>query len=627
MANTIDLLSVVGTWVAAAVALITLVALVPLYLLYRESQNKWYEALSRIDDKRHDYLSKGYNLLPGRRFFRSIHVPDLTEPPHLPTVHENPALNKRDTDIFTSKGVWSSTGWVNFVNILRAYWIAPAQRGTLKVVDNEALMPVHRAWLLLIGLVDRYSRREDSGLFVNEQTDPEWTTFGDKAVYGLSGVLELLPSPRNTVCFRLHSPDHMMKMSTHFSDGDMDPRDLLFLYLGYLPAPGGSLYCSGVPSNSTEAGPHFYSSRGALDSFYRLETVEETDIPLYDSRLADEVGVKLSNIRRVSFYRSLGENQRLRITGRDEAGYLDGMQWHSLGYVTHKNTRHAIWLRPSDAHSLALAVLELDISSQSFLCGSRIKDLVTRLLPSDMKNYIDNVCGEGIDTLHLQNDDMELLKDSLREVTERPRGSRGLASSLAWSRIVIRYLIRKYGMPADAMQAIGVLYLTKDSFRDRMDSAFDRRNMSAEVTIDKSKKLVHVPAIGDSRDADFFLDFLTVVSATADSKSQKKRLSPDQLSLRFPQSGLACVQACLAWLAWQETFQAAPLLALYNGLDRITHIATRDLPPREETMDQQMNKVVDACREMTDLFKEYLAAENRSKRNGRRGYPPIPEFA
>jgi hypothetical protein len=343
MADTLGLVGAIGTWVAVLFAIIALAGIIPAYILYRESQTEHYEALSLVDDRPHEYISKGIALLPGRRFFRSIKVPNLVEPPELPVAAPDaPNANgvihriKRECDILDREGSPSLTSWINFANLLRAYGISPPRNGKLKIAGAEARLPVHRSWILLLGLVDRYGRRKDSGLFVEEPSDPEWSAFSNDALYGLSGILERVQSGRDRICFRMHSVAHMRSMSSYVPVGDIPPRTLFFLYLGYLPAPDGSLYCSAVESEAdSDANESMFvlrSTKQSVDVFYRVKVLKPNEVPVRDRRLAKEMGITLPTVRRLSLYKSTatGPENRPDVVPEERGGLLDGVQYLPL---------------------------------------------------------------------------------------------------------------------------------------------------------------------------------------------------------------------------------------------------------------------------------------------------------
>jgi pilus assembly protein TadC len=59
-----DIASVVGTWVAAFVAIIALVGIVGPFLILRASRTERNKAIAAIDDENHQFIGKGVWLLP-----------------------------------------------------------------------------------------------------------------------------------------------------------------------------------------------------------------------------------------------------------------------------------------------------------------------------------------------------------------------------------------------------------------------------------------------------------------------------------------------------------------------------------------------------------------------------------
>ncbi|EED22147.1 hypothetical protein TSTA_093930 [Talaromyces stipitatus ATCC 10500] len=104
--------------------------------------------------------------LPGKRFFRSVKVPNLRRPPRSvfgKATGSAQLMVKRDCDLFTRD----------------------------------------ESFLDGMGLVDHYYHREDYILFINELSNPDWrNTLESKVLYGLSGIVQR--TQRNRVSFRMY---------------------------------------------------------------------------------------------------------------------------------------------------------------------------------------------------------------------------------------------------------------------------------------------------------------------------------------------------------------------------------------------------------------------------------------
>ncbi|KAL4905222.1 hypothetical protein BDW74DRAFT_178225 [Aspergillus multicolor] len=609
MAENLDLLGVIGTWMAVFLAIVALAGIIPAYILYRASQTEQYEALSQIDDKNHDYISKGYTLLPGNRFFRKIRVPNLTQLPELaeplngaaektetqPTIRRNCAL-------FDREGSPSSTAWVNFANLLRAYDISPPfdrrdGKGKLKIAGSQALLPVHRNWILLLGIVDRYSCREDLGLFVDELSEPEWSAFGSGALYGLSGVLDIdhdrsghisgnQSRHANTLCFRMHSIAHMRSMPAYIPARDLAPRTLFFLYLGYLPGPDGSLFCSALESGRTDRPvdirgvsrvvPRTYENPHATRVYYKMEVLESNEVPVRDKRLAQEMRVCLPKVRRLSIERS--------------AAALDEDWVNEAEYMCLDETvDRQIWLPTAGVQAMVLAALRFDLNAQSFLCGEELRDLFLRLLSPDEPDYLFHTATRDhwIDALQIRDADRTSLRTAIDEVARheplsiRSTHTRRRALALAALDDTLRTLRQHYTASRLAMDTVAILYLTNKTFRSILVDDYQPGDPQPMFSIDVAGKKAHLPAMAHQQPVSIDVDFQTVFSGTVEEK-QGENAQP--VTIPLWQVMMASLHGLVRWHTWPAVFSSHDLSTFHTPLDRIVHVSPQDLPnPREYT--------------------------------------------
>jgi hypothetical protein len=613
MADTLDLLGVMGTWVAVLFAIIALAGIIPAYILYRESQTEHYEALSVVDDRLHQYISKGIALLPGRRFFRSIKVPNLVVPPELqgaapyaPNADGVINIIKRECDILDRDGSPSLTSWINFANLLRAYGISPPLGGKLKIAGTEALLPIHRSWILLLGLVDRYGRRKYSGLFVEEPSDPEWSSFSSDALYGLSGLLERERPGRDRICFRMHSVAHMRSMPSYIPAKDIPPRTLFFLYLGYLPAADGSLYCSAVesePEPDANTSSMFVprSTRQRTDVFYRVKVLKSNEVPVRERRLAEEMGITLPTIRRLSLYKSraIESENRPDVVPEDRVGFLGGVQYLEL----HTGGKTRIWLHPSETQSMVLALLQLDVNEQSFLCGDDLRDFFERFLPSRDMKYLLYMLGGGIGTLQIQDADKEVVKVAIADVANHQEPfteSRTWAAALARLDLNLLTLRKKYDAAEEAVQTMAILALTKHNFMSWM--ALNPRLIDSQAifTIDVAQKMVRVPAISYLPPVKFHFDFASVFPKAGSKREESGR----SMTIPLWQVMLASLHGYVKWQMWSTIFSSRDLSALHTQINRIVYISPHDLPDHQEDLGEQLRDVADVFREFTRLIRK-----------------------
>ncbi|KAI9373617.1 hypothetical protein BJX61DRAFT_541576 [Aspergillus egyptiacus] len=622
MSDTVDLLGLAGTWLAAILALVALAGVIPAYILYRESQSGHYEALSLIDDPSHEYISKGYVLLPGKQFFRTVRVPNLTMPPRVMAEAENPPLLQlriqRKCDLLDREGSPSLTAWINFANLLRAYSICPPLTGKIKVSGKESLLPVHRSWILLLGLVDRYGRREDCGLFEGEALEPEWSDLDGDMLYGLSGILQSNRPMRSRIDFRMHNITHMAKMPSVMPADDLSLQTLFFLFLGYLPAADGSLLCSELESDETSSSKMTRFVPKSTDTrtnfFYKLRTLEPNEIPLRHRRLAGELGIRLPRIRQVSLHRThrVDENPTNSRHSGQAHGELDGVQYQRIDR-TADNIK--VWIDPSDSKTMVLSLLRLDMNTHSFLCDDDLSEFFERLLQSRNNNYLEYLADGGTDMLQIKKEEETLLKNAISEVLQYELSSmrsRRLASALTALEGLVKRLVEAYQIPPWAMQTMAVLYFLGPEFISRLLCRPSHVDPEAMFAIDVAGKRVRVPALSIYPETHFEFDFAVVFKVPPVGEE-----CPTDTSLPLWKVMLAALYGDIKWQMWSTVFSAGDFASFYARLDRIVYIPGQNSLDDQDSPAGHMRDVASACQEITGLLRDLHADHARPKRNRR----------
>ena len=151
MAN-VDVASLVGTWVAAIVALVALIGIIGPVLVWRASRTQRHQALARVGRNNNGFLSRGIRAGPGIYLLVQVKVPHFKVAPFLNHDYSIDAAKLKYAD--------SPSSWVNFASLLIAYNIQCDRGNYLVIEEATTLLPVHRLWILCLGLVGRYGLRK-----------------------------------------------------------------------------------------------------------------------------------------------------------------------------------------------------------------------------------------------------------------------------------------------------------------------------------------------------------------------------------------------------------------------------------------------------------------------------------
>ncbi|CEI69193.1 hypothetical protein FVEN_g4052 [Fusarium venenatum] len=177
----VELTSNIGTWVAAAVAIIALVGVVGPLLTLQASMSDKNRAMNAVQDQQQKYVSRGYPVTKGLRLFRKIRVPNLApgyitnEPDTAPLIPPLSAALGRWG--FESRDYlpWNN-GWAKMSELIESYKVRdgisngpvdlgiPKTGGTLEVVNSRTALVVNKHWILILGLLGRYGERVDKGI-------------------------------------------------------------------------------------------------------------------------------------------------------------------------------------------------------------------------------------------------------------------------------------------------------------------------------------------------------------------------------------------------------------------------------------------------------------------------------
>jgi hypothetical protein len=151
-----NLAGVIGTWVGAGIGLLALIGIVGPVLIWLASRTERQKTLNAIGRDNNKYLSAGWHLGPNIYLGQRIRAPMLRKPKTF--VAEPLALDQTSLKDFNAKATW-----VSFGALLTSYGIEFSVGDDLEIKQTKAYLPMHPSWVLMVGLLGRYSNRDDRG--------------------------------------------------------------------------------------------------------------------------------------------------------------------------------------------------------------------------------------------------------------------------------------------------------------------------------------------------------------------------------------------------------------------------------------------------------------------------------
>ena len=143
----LDTASVIGTWVAAFVAILALLGIVGHVLIWRASGTERHLAIAAIDDENNIFRSRSIHTGPGIWLLQRMRTSILNMAPA--SVEQSVSVS-----LDAIKEPISATNWVQYGILLQAYGARDRTGDGIEIRIKKAHLMVHKFWILFFGLVD-----------------------------------------------------------------------------------------------------------------------------------------------------------------------------------------------------------------------------------------------------------------------------------------------------------------------------------------------------------------------------------------------------------------------------------------------------------------------------------------
>ncbi|KAG6365464.1 hypothetical protein INS49_007075 [Diaporthe citri] len=580
MSDPVNLAGVIGTWVAVFLALVALLGLLPAYLLYKRSRSENAAAIAAIDDPRRTFVS-GIHVF-GVVLAQKFKIPDLRRAPPLS------ALETATLDNIPSERLLgptkSGTAWIEFAQLITTVFpgFELGGKSLLSFEHGEARLPVHKTWLIALGILHRYSLRLDHGLPLGATVDAaaDGGLVQGARLSGLSGYLDYREVPSSVyrfegnyeISFEMHRlptlRDALMRDRLSFLS-------LALLFRGYVIRDQGVLLKGRIAS---------WVSRSRSGQVQQV-IVRVKQKELHENFLRVLPGINAQAQR--EFNLEIGPVPK-HIRKDAQPGELTASVWRRhgycrLGYWQKQREDFEIWILKKDAYYFVLGYLEQELSPYGFLFDTQ-QDLVVRRM---MKT---NTVATLLDlaTRWWQKLPEEVLTDALR--TKIQTGLEELSHddllAVQWSRRVMQAIVslddafsaiaqhesRKAGSRGIMWKSIRAMYACDEDFQQSMEQYLNGlplevgEDSQASISFHVGGGTINVP-VGDG--AQFPFDF--------------DHLFPDTMKSQEPSGGvtsiapaivvLACLQGQLRAVAWKMSFSPGPLKKLDNKIRDICYVS------------------------------------------------------
>jgi hypothetical protein len=587
MSEGVEIGSLIGTWVAAGVAVIALVGILGPLLVWRTIRTERHKAIDKLSQggaESGGYVSNGIRVTSTIRLLRHFEAPNL---------HAVPCLRKPklDWDRSTTLVTTNSASWIQFARTLECYHIEYTKTRSLQIRDGQVWLPVHRTWIIIIGIIGRYGRRKDNGKLIirpaggiaSMQAKPGGhvtfastpnlrkaaTMYGgstyNASLYGtrykpLSGVTGSfqLCAPKNVVGSSYDSPSQDLYFSCHTGNeiGNLpeDPLDivpLFWLAVGCLPAPGSKVYSLDdvesvpieeekpqrmMPQVSSYSMPAINEDQESDDELeYRPWThnpmpyqpqsssynqyVVSSTAPEIDTKSKDARAFQFSTINhRVAELKEIADSINVedtdqvysleeikptsddmkRLKAASESTYVPtNFAW--VRFRSKTSDRSNWFLRRSDAHILAWALLSTPMSPLGYLVGGDKSSRCRRLLCAASQSLFQLLIrlNNSLQALGLTGNDASRLAQLIETIyvrTDKMKRTRPYYEAIY--DLDAALATRLHSDPR-VNDAIGVLMLTNEEFRDLIaqSARHIEESINTSIVLDVANSTLNVPAV------------------------------------------------------------------------------------------------------------------------------------
>ncbi|KAI9660517.1 MAG: hypothetical protein M1821_009868 [Bathelium mastoideum] len=579
MSSPLDIAGVAGTWAAVSLAIIGLVGVVGPLLAFQQQRNEHYIGINSVDDRRHDFVGRGFKLFFTPRLFQGIRVPDLSKPPRLvniPRVRKDKLLGRAE----------SQTGWVTFARLLNVYGLHFEITNKLAASSVGTEIPVHRLWLFAFGLLGRYGERPDKGhhpdyikdRLDHRDLDESEETTDSHYLYGLTGRLETGRDKRSrNIKFRGQDAESQVDLNP---DG-IALETLFWLSLACLPMPDRRIF--DVARGTEERNDSYLDGQSKQPLVYYFQEVDDLAPNSRYLQWAKAFGKNIGSIwtlQQRGLKETLSESDIEIVISEASLEYSLSrlLAWRDFRYE-----EQWILFRKADYQALSLAVLQVPISPFGVLFDHSLGSFLKSILPPIKDGFHDLVSAVGAALPEVKLPSLLKLDAYLRKnlaasspsINEEDGDSGdlrrpGLPFDAEFLRNVydldveLRSAFSKRKLiPDAASKAVGVLFLTSKIFQETLRLWTTSRSFTANekfLALDcELKRFIFPMAVDDlNKEVAVGFDFEEVFAGQC--------AFPAPVYFGMEDTLLLCLQAWIHKALLDASIDSAPLIKFIKAL-------------------------------------------------------------
>ena len=592
----LDVASVIGSWVAAIIAIVALVGIIGRILIWRASRTERHRALAAVsNDNNYDFISRGIHAGPGIWLLQRVKVPLLHTAPV--TIDESFVLN-----VDAVKESTSPATWVNLGNLIRAYGIVYSRGDNLKIYQARTFLPVHKLWLLAIGLAGRYGERKDKGKFRSESRVVRTSTprgardsrpvilsaresmSRDRGqsitsqLFGVTGSLTMISMRNETSHSCLEFTPASRSDIGQMQPETLSPKVIFMLASGFMPMAGDRFFS--LAESSFESDDLSSSESEPVERVYRksrsrpwpphnddIEYVREHRIiEAYRLFPASERDSNLISMAR----QFKAENADVLVLGavrRSTSLSSELQQYDEMTYVPADSS----WIRVSstdiarqayiaraDAQEMAHSLLDLKWHPESYMLGTLARSIGMRLLTRTASRFgrIAHRVREGISKIGIGAREQTRLGGALEPAMRKVEKGVGPDRTTAAIFYKLDRILEELGQHGDRLiidRMVGILMITNEEFQELFYQSLRHLQQATNSTIevDTRAATISIPSA---------FGVLQTFTLDLDKVYPDQQRGHDPLSVPYSAIVIAALKSCTRSQMLQDCFDAGPLI-------------------------------------------------------------------